>query len=69
MMNVMMVMNVRMAGSEGGRTLHRAHVGQGPLWVLIGWPRPLGFGLDGRSLLVRRGKSPAGSIFILPGFR
>ena len=25
-------------------------------WVLIGWPLPLGFGLDGRLLLARRGR-------------
>ena len=26
------------------------------LWVLIGWPLPLGFGLGGRLLLARRGR-------------
>jgi len=27
------------------------------LWVLIGWPFPLGFGLGGRLLLARRGRA------------
>ena len=44
-------------GLGGARfgTLHRAPVGQGPR-VLVGWPFPLGFGLDGRLLLARRGR-------------
>ena len=42
-----------------GRTLHRAPVSQGPSGLdrlEVALPLPLGFGLDGRLLLARRGR-------------
>ena len=52
---------------EGGRSPLETDEGQNPApstmrplardpRVLIGWPLPLGFGLDGRLLLARRGR-------------
>ena len=35
--------------------------------VLIGWPLPLGFGLDGRLLLGRRGRVDVEFIIIMAG--
>ena len=48
-------------GRSDASTLHRAPVGQGGSGPCtgsrFGWPFPLGFGLDGRLLLARRGRA------------
>ena len=50
-------------------TLNRAPVGQAGLRVLVGWPLPLGFCLDGRLLLARRGRVYVLFAIIIPASR
>ena len=50
-----MVFLVRLKLLDATRPLVVRPLARGPR-VLVGWPLPLGFGLDGRLLLARRGR-------------